>query len=161
MDPNYSIVYWYQAQSCAGRKLWDEAIASSQKHVQLSGGAAFALATLGLVYGLAGMRDEALNALEQLIALSKERYVSPFQLAFVYIGLGEKEQALENMEKAYTDRESMIVYLGTFPFFDSVRSEPRIEEAKSQSHTRNSSSSGKTPIPACPKSRMPGRGWWG
>jgi serine/threonine-protein kinase len=127
MDPNYSIVYWYQAQSCTGRKLWDEAIASGQKHVQLSGGAAFALATLGLVYGLAGMRDEALNALERMIALSKERYVSPFQLAWFYVGLGEKDQALENFEKAYTDRDSMMPYLGTFPLFDSVRSEPRFQ----------------------------------
>jgi len=127
MDPNYSIVYWYQAMACAARKLWDEAIASSQKHVKLSKGAAFALATLGFVYGSAGMRDEALNALERLIALSKDRYVSPFHQAFIYVGLGEKEQALENMEKAYLDRESMIVYLGTLPLLDSVRSEPRFK----------------------------------
>ena len=84
-----------------------------------------ALATLGLVYGLAGMRDEAISALERMIALSKERYVSPFQLAWFYVGLGEKDQALDNFEKAYTDRDSMMPYLRTFPLFDSMRSEPR------------------------------------
>jgi len=127
LDPNFSIVYWYHAMICAIKKLWDEAIASSQKHVQLSEGAAFALATLGLVYGLAGIRDEALNALEQLIALSRERYSSPLQIAWVYVGLDKKDQALENLEKAYTDRESLMAYLGTWPIFDSMRSEPRFK----------------------------------
>jgi len=127
MDPSFSIVYWYHAGTCTAKKLWDEAIASSQKHVQLSGGAAFALSFLGFVYGSAGMKDEAINVLERLIALSKERYVSPFDIALVYVGLGKKDQALENLEKAYTDRASLMAYLGTWPVFDSVRSEPRFK----------------------------------
>jgi hypothetical protein len=83
---------------------------------------------LGFVYGSAGMRGEALNVLERLTALSKDRYVSPLNMALVYVGLGEKEQALEKLEKAYTARDSLLAYLGTWPVFDSVRSEPRFKE---------------------------------
>jgi len=127
MDPDFSIIYWYQAGCCSAKKMWDEALKCAQKAVQLSGGAPFLLAALGFVYGSAGMRDEALKVLERLIALSKNRYVSPLHIAKVEIGLGEKDQALENLEKAYTNRESMLVYIGSWTFFDSVRSEPRFQ----------------------------------
>jgi hypothetical protein len=43
-------------------------------------------------------------------------------------GLGEKEQALEKLEKAYTDWESIMAHLGIWPVFDSLRSEPRFKE---------------------------------
>jgi TolB-like protein/Tfp pilus assembly protein PilF len=127
MEPNFSIVYWYQIGNLAAMKMWDEAIQCAQKVVQLSGGAAFALGALGFAYGSAGMRDQALNALERLNDLAKVRYASPFHRASVYVGLGEKDKAFENLEKAYTDRESMMAYLGTWPFFDSVRLEPRFK----------------------------------
>jgi tetratricopeptide (TPR) repeat protein len=127
LDPDFPIVYWYQAGCCSARKMWDEALMCAQKAVQLSGGAPFLLAALGFVYASAGKRDEALKVLERLTALSKSRYVSPLHIASVYIGLGEKDQVLENLEKAYTDRESMLVYIGSWPFFESVRSEPRFK----------------------------------
>jgi tetratricopeptide (TPR) repeat protein len=128
MEPNFSIVYWYQIGNMAAMKMWDEAILCARKVMQLTGGAAFALGSLGFALGSAGMRDQALNALERLNDLAKDRYDSPFHRASIYVGLGEKDKAFENLEKAYTDRESMLAYLGTWPFFDSVRSEPRFKD---------------------------------
>jgi len=107
--------------------MWSEAIAAIQKFVELSGEAVLAVSILGLAYGSAGMRDEALKILERLDEFSKDRYVGSFMRALVWIGLGEKNKALENLEKAYLERESAMAFLKVWPFFDSLRSEPRFE----------------------------------
>ena len=75
----------------------------------------------------AGMKDEALKILERLDGLSKDRYVGSLYRAFVWMGLGEKNKALENLEKAYEERESSMAWLKVWPIFDSLRSEPRFQ----------------------------------
>jgi tetratricopeptide (TPR) repeat protein len=109
------------------KKMWGEAIAASQKFVELSGEAVIAVSLLGTAYGFAGMKAEALKILERLDGLSKDRYVGFLSRAMVWIGLGEKNKALENLEKAYEERESAMAYLKVWPIFDSLRSEPRFQ----------------------------------
>ena len=56
------------------------------------------------VYALAGRREEAQNGLNQLLEMSKRRYVSPTLIAMVYIALNEKDKAfawLDEGEKAH------------------------------------------------------------
>lgn len=134
MDPNFSIVYWYQAGNYAAIKMWDEAIATAQKLVQLSGGAAFALATLGQVYGLAGRNSEARNVRERLNGISQERYVSPLDRAFLALGLGETDEVFENLERAYSDRASLLVFLKPWMIYDSVRADPRFKTLLEKMH---------------------------
>jgi tetratricopeptide (TPR) repeat protein len=107
--------------------MWGEAIPTIQKLIELSAESVFALSTLGLAYGSAGMKDKALKVLERLDGLSKDRYVGSFWRAIVWIGLGEKNEALENLEKAYLERESVMACLKIWPVLDSLRSEPRFQ----------------------------------
>jgi hypothetical protein len=51
--------------------------------------------------------------------------VPPYNLATVYAGLGQKEQALTALERAYADRSLLLMNIGTDPEFESLRSEPR------------------------------------
>ena len=51
--------------------------------------------------------------------------MTPYNLATVYIGLGQKEQALTFLEKAYAERSLLLMNIGTDPEFDSLHSEPR------------------------------------
>ena len=53
-------------------------------------------------------------------------YVPPYNLATVYIGLGQKEQALASLEKAYADRSLILMNLGVDPEFESLHSDPRV-----------------------------------
>ena len=85
------------------------------------------MSILGYLYGSAGMKDEALRILEQLDGLSKDRYIGPFWRGWVWIGLGEKDEALENLEKAYLERESLRAFIKVAPLLDSLRSEPRFK----------------------------------
>jgi serine/threonine protein kinase/Tfp pilus assembly protein PilF len=85
----------------------------------------YVLAALGQAYALSGNRSEALKAIEQMREWSKERYVSPHSVALVYAGLGEKDLALEWLDKAVEMRSEHLGWLKVDPRVDSLRSDPR------------------------------------
>jgi len=126
-DPEFSIAYWYLSANLMQKKIYGEGIATLQKLVQLSAESVIWLSALGRAYGLAGMKDEAFKILERLDGLSKDRYVGSFWRAVVWIGLGEKNEALENLEKAYLERESLFACLKIWPLLDSLRSDSRFK----------------------------------
>ena len=77
---------------------------------------------------MAGKRDEAQKVLDELKGLSEQRYVSPVDMAIMYTGQAEKDQAFEWLEKAYEERPGELVYLKVDPRFDSLRSDPRFQD---------------------------------
>jgi hypothetical protein len=83
------------------------------------------LAALGYVYGSFGKRDKAEQQLRNLRALSRQRYVDPLNVAKVYIGLGDRPQALAWLEKAEQAGSSLLSDAGLDPAYDSLLSEPR------------------------------------
>ena len=60
--------------------------------------------------------------------MSKQAYVSSYDLAILYVGLGDKDRALEQLNKSYEDRAGFIIYLNVEPLFDPLRSDPRFAE---------------------------------
>ncbi|MGE0882810.1 MAG: winged helix-turn-helix domain-containing protein [Blastocatellales bacterium] len=87
------------------------------------------LAALGHAFASAGQKAEAQKILAELQETAKRRYVSPYDLATVYAGLGEKEQALAWLEKAYEDRSGWLaLWLKTDPKFDNLRSDWRFRD---------------------------------
>jgi serine/threonine protein kinase len=133
-DPEFSIAYWYQSGNFIAQKKWDEAIPTIHKLIELSSESVFALATLGLAYASSGMKAEAHKILERLDGLSKGRYVGCLWRAVVWVGLGEMNRALENLEKAYLEKESVMACLKIWPMLDSLRSEPRFKDLLKKMH---------------------------
>lgn len=80
---------------------------------------------LGAAYALAGKRPEALKMPDELHALGKKRHVPPFSFAIVHTAIGDKDEAMAHLEKAYADRSPLLVWLNVEPFFDRLRSDPR------------------------------------
>ena len=64
--------------------------------------------------------------------MAKQTYVSSYDLAILYVGLGDKEHALEQLHKAYEDRAGWIMDINVEPIFDSLRSDPRFAELVSR-----------------------------
>ena len=60
--------------------------------------------------------------------MSKQSYVSPYDLAILYTGLGDKDNALAQLSKAYDDRAGWMIYLKVEPQFDPLRPDPRFQE---------------------------------
>jgi hypothetical protein len=83
------------------------------------------LSALAHAYARAGQRKEAQQLLSQLEAAGRRQYVSPYYLAIVHVGLGEKEQALSLLQKASTDRSNGLIFMAVEPELDPIRSDPR------------------------------------
>jgi hypothetical protein len=66
--------------------------------------------------------------LSELQTQSKLRYVPPYFLATVYVGLGEKDQAFALLEKGYAERDPYLTYLKVEPALDPLRSDPRFQQ---------------------------------
>ncbi len=103
----------------------EEAIGQFREAISLAGGSPQSLAYLGYGYGRAGRAEEARGTLRQLEELSGQRYVSPFDVALVQIGLGDEDRAFEWLEKAYKERSTWLITLKVDPIFDKLRADPR------------------------------------
>ena len=82
------------------------------------------LGVLGDAYGRAGRRSEAEKLGQELAKLSRARYVSPVYSAMIRMGLGDKQQALAFLERAYAERSDWMPQLDIEPEFDLLRSDP-------------------------------------
>ncbi len=80
------------------------------------------------VYARMGREAEAKKIAERLEEQAKQGYVSPFLFARIYAALGEKERAIEWLEKGYENREESSTWLNSDPSFDPLRSERRFKE---------------------------------
>ena len=87
----------------------------------------FVTAYLAYAYGAAGYRDSAMAELETLKKMSPGGQVLPFNLALVYLGLGDHGRALDNLERALAADSQMLAWLGRDAIFDPLRSEPRFK----------------------------------
>ena len=83
---------------------------------------------LGHVYAMVGESDKAHKILDDLLDRQKERYISPYDVARVYMGLGDKDEALNWLFKALEHRTSWLAYLNSDHFFRPLHSHPRFRE---------------------------------
>jgi TolB-like protein/DNA-binding winged helix-turn-helix (wHTH) protein/Tfp pilus assembly protein PilF len=130
MDPTYLLAHIVLGQCYEQEGKYSEAITELQKAASLSPDSPPVLAALGHAYAAAGKRAEALQMLDKLKSVSGRRYVSPFYVAFLYIGLGDREQAVAWLDRGYDDRSNNMIFLNVVPQFDTLRSEPRFQSLR-------------------------------
>ncbi|MBC7930272.1 MAG: tetratricopeptide repeat protein [Rubrivivax sp.] len=128
MDPNYAPALTNLGIVYEQKGMYDEAIAAYQKAINASERTSGILAALGHTYAVSGRRDEALKVLDELKEMSRQKYVSPYDLAVLYTGLGENDRAIEQLGKAHEERAGWIIYLKVNPLFDPLRSDPRFAD---------------------------------
>jgi serine/threonine-protein kinase len=85
------------------------------------------LASLGHVYALQGKKQEAEKLLAELMQRSRKTYVSPYLIAYIFAGLGDREHALAALEQAYQEHDHYMMYVKVDPKFDQLHSEPRFQ----------------------------------
>lgn len=81
----------------------------------------WAMAGLGRIYGLTGMKGEALKVVDELLRLSVERYINPYIPAIVFESCGEEEQALLWLERAFEEQSPQLIQLKVDPRVDRLR----------------------------------------
>jgi len=125
MDPNSGFLHWALGNTYVEKGMYEQAIAEYQKAIPASGDSPDELASLGFAYGRSGKRKEALQVIDELKARSKRSYIPPTLIAYVYGGLAETDQAFAWLDKAFDERDHMLVLLKVEPIFDGLRSDPR------------------------------------
>ena len=86
------------------------------------------MAALGHAYAVSGRKKQAQKVLAGLRELSERRHVSPRFIALIYVGLGEKDQAVEWLHKAYEQYSHGVTILKADPRFTDLRSDSRFQD---------------------------------
>jgi tetratricopeptide (TPR) repeat protein len=121
LDPNYAVTYWILGLLLRKTGCHELAIAEGETGVKLSGGSPLMRAALAHTLGTAGRTEEALEMLDDLTKLAKQKYVAPYFFAGIYIGLGENDRAIEYLEKCYEEHSHWLIYLRIDPSMDGLR----------------------------------------
>jgi Flp pilus assembly protein TadD len=127
-DSDYGPAYDWLGMAYVEEQQFDKAIATYRRAVELSDGLAEVLGGLGHAYAVAGREKEARQVLNTLLQLDQRWHVPPVQIAFVHVGLGEKQRAIDLLETAYDERSWELVFLQVEPWLDELRAEPRFTE---------------------------------
>ena len=127
LNPDFAIAHFSLGSSYAAKGMYPEAVAELRKYLELDPDPT-GKGYLGLYLAKSGQRDEALKLLAELKQESTQRYVQSIALAYVYLGLGQKEEAYVWLEREISERASNARYFGVLIELDELRSEPRFRE---------------------------------
>jgi len=125
LDPFFAVAHFELGQAFTQQRMYNEAIAELQKAIELSPGSTTFRANLAYAYAASGKRTEASKLLNDLKNNSQAVSNAP-QIAMVYVGLGENDQAMAWLEKAYAERFNPSVLRR--PAFDPLRSDARFQK---------------------------------
>jgi len=126
MDPRFDYAHWHLGMALQLKGQLSEAIAEYRKAGELND-IPFVLALLGQAYARAGQREEAQKILARLNEQANSRFVRAYSFALMYLALGDKERAIDEMERAYRERGRDVVLVNVDPMLDDLRGHPRFE----------------------------------
>jgi tetratricopeptide (TPR) repeat protein len=125
LGPNFWIAHLFLGRAYIRKGMYPEAIIELTKARESSGGHSQTIALIGYSLALSGNRAQALAVLDELKSLSAKRYVPPYNIAMVYNGLGDKDEAFAWLGKAFEERDLQLTFIKVDPTWDSIRSDSR------------------------------------
>jgi serine/threonine-protein kinase len=126
LEPRFANAFYGRGRIHLQRREYDRAVGEMETAVRISNRAPFFLSQLARAYAHAGRTDDARGILKELLAGPAPEQWS-YQLAEIHLALGEKEQALDWLERALEQRSLWMPYLQVAPELDPLRSEPRFQ----------------------------------
>jgi serine/threonine protein kinase/Tfp pilus assembly protein PilF len=131
LNPDFVLTHWLLGQTYHFMSRDDEAIAELRKALELSDRHPWMLSSLGFAYGKMGRTAKAREVLTELRERSEHEYVQSNYIAIVHEGLGELDETLTWLEKAYEAHEQWLIVLGAFgnlePYFRTFKNNPRFQ----------------------------------
>jgi serine/threonine protein kinase/Flp pilus assembly protein TadD len=128
LDPNWYYAHQYLGLGYLKQGRTAEALTEAEKSVELSKRHSIPLGVLGYIYAQTGKRNEAAAILEELRERFAKRQANGYDVARVYVGLGDKDQAFAWLEKDFQARSSLLPYWLNSPPLDSLRDDPRFKD---------------------------------
>jgi tetratricopeptide (TPR) repeat protein len=127
LDENFATTRSMLGLAYLQKRMLAEATKEFERARVLGGSSPFGLGWLGCCYVRSGKESEARKVLNELLAFSKEGYVVSYAVAIVYNGLGDRNSALQWLERACEERDINALYVKVDPLLDNLRPEPRFK----------------------------------
>jgi serine/threonine-protein kinase len=126
MEPEDAFAFTYLGYTYAAKGMYREAIEAYQKVNSIAGETTSVQCYLGYALAKSGKRSEAQAILDNL--KKTKEYVSPVELATLYVGLGDNEAALASLERAYQAHDPQFRTIKVDSHYDGLHGEPRFQE---------------------------------
>ena len=127
-EPTFALSHLRLGEAYAAKGMRERAAEEFRKAAELSGKNAQGMMFRGQAEALEGHRQDAERTIEEMKALSAQRYIQPAYIASLYARLDEKDKALEWLEKAYEDHSFDLIFLRVAPIWDPLRADPRFRD---------------------------------
>jgi tetratricopeptide (TPR) repeat protein len=128
MEFNFPLTHVYLGHVFLYEERFQEGIEELRKALPAGEpGPAPIVAMLGYAYGVTGQTGSARQALRQIEELSEKGYVSPYDRAVIYAGLGDKTEAFRWLDHAFVDRSPRVIWLNVEPAFKTLGKDRRFK----------------------------------
>jgi len=126
--PGFVRVHFRLCRAYVQKKMFPEAFSECQKALQLSLGRTKEIVELGQAYAIAGQPEQARQIIGELEQISKDSYVSEYNIAIVFVGLNDFPEAIRWLEEAYWSRDPWLEHLNVDPRLDELRREAKFKD---------------------------------
>ncbi len=126
MSPDCIQAYYLCGASQLAKSGFEEAVRTYEKAFSFYQDS-YSLALLAMAFGLAGARSRAAELFDDLRHRAECGYVPAMSFALAAIGLGDTDRVFEWLDRSYSNREAQVLFLGSMPIFDPLRSDARFQ----------------------------------
>jgi len=126
LDQHFAVAHYELGQALEQKQRLDEAISEFQKAIEISGHSSVLDSSLAHAYAISGHREDAARIANDLESQNDKNPSAEANIALIYVGLGDKDQAMMWLNKAYHARFNPSILVR--PAFDPVRSDPRFKD---------------------------------
>jgi tetratricopeptide (TPR) repeat protein len=126
MDPHFAVGHYELGQALEQKQMHDEAIAEFQKAIEISGHSGVFDSNLAHAYAVSGQREDATKIARELESMHDRNPSAEANIALIYVGLSDPDQAMIWLNKAYDARFNPSILLR--PAYDPLRSDPRFKD---------------------------------
>ncbi len=128
LEPNFILGIHVLGQALARNEMYEEVIDLSEKTLSKNPNNQFSLKIAGYAYAKLGRRSDAERMIAKFRELAKTEYIQPYDLATIYVALGDKDKAFAELEKSAENRDWMFSQMKEDPFLVPLRLDPRYKD---------------------------------
>ncbi len=128
LDPSVPWGYDWLGMAYIELKDYDNSITTYRKAFELADGTVEVGGGLGHALGLAGQYDLAKQMTDYYSQAAQDHYLPPVQRAFIHIGIGEYDEAIQLLEQAYREHSWFLIFIQIEPWYDPIRKDPRFHD---------------------------------
>jgi len=127
IEPEHPVVNFFLGRAYVQQTRYREAMNHFQVALKSYGDSTNMLATFAHAAAISGQTGLSEKILKQLLDLSEKMYVSTYDVASIYVGLKDYNNALDWLEKAFDEKAYLLIYLQSDPIMDDLRNEERYQ----------------------------------